>query len=196
MVAESKAPLGRPRDPRVDAAALRATRELLCELGYADTTIDRIARRARVSRTAIYRRWPSKALIVHEAVFPPADGRLHVAARGDLETDLRELVAGAVVLFGRPEVVAALPGLMADAAADERLRAAFRAGLESTAGNELARLLDEARSRGEVRSGVTAGTLMHLLAGTLLVRAVAWGTGELEPLADELGDLLLHACRG
>src|SRR5512135_1016886 len=121
----------RPREPRVDAAALAATRELLCEVGYADTTIDKIARRAQVSRTAVYRRWPSKALLVHEAVFAPADPRLHVTSTGDLAADLQALVYGWVALLERPEILAAMPGLMADAVADDRLRQAFRAGLEA-----------------------------------------------------------------
>ena len=62
--------LGRPRDPRIDDAVLGATVDLLGETGYADLSVDAIARHAGTSKPAIYRRWPSKAHLVHEAVFP------------------------------------------------------------------------------------------------------------------------------
>jgi AcrR family transcriptional regulator len=62
--------LGRPRNPRIDDAVLRSTIELLSKSGYADLSVDAIAKRAGTSKPAIYRRWRSKARLVHEAVFP------------------------------------------------------------------------------------------------------------------------------
>ncbi|GAA3211065.1 TetR/AcrR family transcriptional regulator [Actinocorallia longicatena] len=184
---------GRPRDPRVDAAVLVAARELVCEIGYAETGVERIAQRAGVSRTAIYRRWPAKALIIHEAVFPAAERHVHLVSCGELRGDLRGMVAGALALFSRPEVRAAMPGLMADAAVDGRLRAAFRDGLESAARRELTVVLDAARERGELRTDVSAGTVMHLVAGAFLFRMVAWGPEELPALTEELTALLAAA---
>ncbi|WP_141631619.1 helix-turn-helix domain-containing protein, partial [Mycobacterium avium] len=49
---------GRPRDPRIDAAVLRATVELLAETGYPGLLVSAIAQRAGTSKPAIYRRWP------------------------------------------------------------------------------------------------------------------------------------------
>ena len=66
--------IGRPRDPRIDSAVLDATVELLGETDYASLSVDAIARRAGTSKPAIYRRWPSKAHLVHEAVFPVTRG--------------------------------------------------------------------------------------------------------------------------
>ncbi len=60
-------------DPAIRASTARccdATVELLGETGYAELSVDAIARRAGTSKPAIYRRWPSKAHLVHEAVFP------------------------------------------------------------------------------------------------------------------------------
>lgn len=57
---------GRPRDPRVHEAILRATAEVLGEGGYAKLTIDGVAQRAMVTRQSIYRRWPSKLELVAE----------------------------------------------------------------------------------------------------------------------------------
>ena len=62
--------LGRPRDPRIDSAVLHATVELLGETGYAELSVDAIARRAGTSKPAIYRRWPSRYKIIEQVVFP------------------------------------------------------------------------------------------------------------------------------
>ena len=64
-----KAHSGRPRNPQIDEDVLRAAAELVVEVGYADLTIAAIAARAGTSKPAIYRRWPSKAHLVHEAAF-------------------------------------------------------------------------------------------------------------------------------
>ena len=63
---------GRPRDPRIDAAILRATTDLLVEIGYSNLTMAAVAERAGTTKTALYRRWSSKAELVHEAAFPAA----------------------------------------------------------------------------------------------------------------------------
>ena len=54
------------------------------EVGYADLTIAAIADRAGTSKPAIYRRWPSKAHLVHEAAFPADDDRLALPDTGSL----------------------------------------------------------------------------------------------------------------
>jgi AcrR family transcriptional regulator len=51
---------------------LEATRSLLVETGYAKLTTDRVANRAGVGKQTVYRRWPSKAPLVAEAVLDSA----------------------------------------------------------------------------------------------------------------------------
>ena len=46
---------GRPRDPRIDAAILRATADLLVEIGYSNVTMAAVADRAGTTKTALYR---------------------------------------------------------------------------------------------------------------------------------------------
>src|SRR5690242_12376532 len=83
--------LGRPRDPRIDGAVLRATIELLAETGYPGLLVSAIAERAGTSKPAIYRRWPSKAHLVHEAVFPIGAGTA-IPDQGSTPQGLREMV--------------------------------------------------------------------------------------------------------
>jgi len=100
--------IGRPRDPRIDSAVLRSTVDLLGETGYAELSVDAIARRAGTSKPAIYRRWPSKAHLVHEAVFPLSDAT-DLPDTGSLAGDVREMVRRTVTVLTTPAARAALP---------------------------------------------------------------------------------------
>src|SRR5579875_1547319 len=104
---------GRPRDPRIDASILAATAELLVQIGYSNLTLAAVAERAGTTKTALYRRWSSKAELVHEAAFPAAPTAL-AAPAGDVAADVRAMLAATRDVFTSPVVRAALPGLVAD----------------------------------------------------------------------------------
>src|ERR1700684_862732 len=93
QVASSPHPARSPGrlDRSLDAAILEAALAGVAELGYDRLSMDDIASRARVGKAAIYRRWPSKAVVVADAIAywrrrlgpvePPSTGSL----RGDIE---------------------------------------------------------------------------------------------------------------
>lgn len=116
-----KAP-GRPRDPRIDAAILAAAAELVVQVGYSNLTLAAVAERAGTTKSALYRRWSSKAELVHEAAFSTPPSALTSPA-ADTGADIRAMVAGTRDVFTRPVVRAALPGLIADMANDAELTA-------------------------------------------------------------------------
>lgn len=149
---------GRPRDPRIDAAVLRATVELLAETGYPGLLVSAIAERAGTSKPAIYRRWPSKAHLVHEAVFP-IGAATEIPDTGSLPADLREMVLRAMVFLTTPAARAALPGLVGEMAADPTLHSVLLERFAGITGGGLGELLERAAARGEVRSDATASEL-------------------------------------
>ncbi|MBJ6122992.1 TetR-like C-terminal domain-containing protein [Sphingomonas mollis] len=59
---------GRKRDTSRDATILSATIDILVEVGFEKMTVDMVAARAKAGKGAMYRRWPSKAEMVLEAV--------------------------------------------------------------------------------------------------------------------------------
>ena len=64
----SRSAIGRPRNPVVDQAILRAALELFIEQGIVGASIEKIAKRAGVAKTSVYRRWSSReALLAQEA---------------------------------------------------------------------------------------------------------------------------------
>ncbi|MEU6559845.1 TetR/AcrR family transcriptional regulator [Nocardia nova] len=66
--ASSRKGPGRPRDPDVEARTLGAAREVYRDKGWSGFTLDEVARRAGVGKSALYRRWPGKAALIIDAV--------------------------------------------------------------------------------------------------------------------------------
>ncbi|RNL64963.1 TetR/AcrR family transcriptional regulator [Nocardioides marmoriginsengisoli] len=144
MITQTDAPeqaSGRPRDGRIDEAVLRATAELLVEVGYADLTWAKVASRAGTTRPALYRRWPSLAHLVHEAAFPQSL-TAPFPRTGDPATDVRTMVAGALGAFAHPVARAAAPGLVAAVTADPTLHSALLARFSEALGGIEQPLLD------------------------------------------------------
>ena len=169
---------GRPRDQRIDAAILAAAAELLAEVGYGNLTMAAVADRAGTTKTALYRRWASKAELVHEAGFPAAPTAL-TTPEGDIVGDVRAMVAAARDVFTSPVVRAALPGLIADVATDADLNARVMARFVGLFGAVRDRLV-HAIARGEVRGGVDPDRLIEIIGGATLLRLLLDPGGELD----------------
>ena len=184
---------GRPRDPTIDDAILRATRDLLIESGYSGVAFDSVARRAGVTRPTVYRRWPSKMHLVHEAVFP-AQRQVPVPRTDDFEADLRAVIRRMFESYSRPEARAALPGLIADLHGDVALRSSVIDRLEAQARADFAEMIERAQHDGAFTSEIDANLVLDTIAGAMFHRVVARAVTE-EAFVDELAQLLLNGMR-
>lgn len=169
---------GRPRDPRIDAAILRATADLLVEIGYSNLTMAAVAERAQTTKTALYRRWSGKADLVHEAVFPAAPTALTTPA-GDIAADVRAMIGAARDVFTSPVVRAALPGLVAEVAADAALNARVMGRFTAMFAAVRARVVDGI-TRGEVHANVDPDRLVEIVGGATMLRMLLWPDRELD----------------
>jgi AcrR family transcriptional regulator len=166
-----------------------ATRQLLVERGYAATTIDLIASTAGVSRPAVYRRWSSKAQLVHEALFPdlgpepPAD---------DFVAEITRLCRGALQMYGDAAVRESIPGLLNDLRSDRKMRRLLSDRLEATARSQLADRLGAAVADGTARPDVSADTLMDAIAGGAWYAVCVRRIKDVDTAARELSELLLR----
>lgn len=158
-------PPGRPRDGKIDAAVIAATRELIVETGYSALSLSAIAARAGTTTAAIYRRWSGKVHLVHEAVL--TDETIVVSSSsGDVRDDIRAMVETIRRVFDRPEVRVALPGLIADTVSDPDLHAMMIARLTSNL------TAFESRFGQERRGGDDLPLLAEVVAGAAIFRIV------------------------
>ncbi|MBI3224470.1 MAG: TetR/AcrR family transcriptional regulator [Mycolicibacterium cosmeticum] len=182
---------GRPRDPRIDAAILGATADLLVEIGYSNLTMAAVAERAGTTKTALYRRWSSKAELVHEAAFPVAPSALGMP-EGDIATDVRAMIAAAGAVFTSPVVRAALPGVIADMAADPDL--SHRVMSRFTGLFEVVRdRLVHAVERGEVHADIDPDRLIEVIGGANLLRMLLVPGWEIDDeWVDQTAAIVVH----
>ena len=164
---------GRPRDTRIDEAVLAAARDLVAEVGYADLTLRAIAERARTSVPAIRRRWPSKAHLVHEAVYP-TDVAVRTVPVGDLESELREMVLGCLAIVGSPAGRRATPGLISDLVADPDLQVELSSRLRPAVWETMAERLTEA-AHAQGRDDVDVSLCVETVFGTTMMAVVLRG---------------------
>ncbi|MBO0879550.1 MAG: TetR/AcrR family transcriptional regulator [Mycobacterium sp.] len=182
---------GRPRDPRIDAAILAATAELLVKIGYSNLTLAAVAERAGTTKTALYRRWSSKAELVHEAAFPAAPTAL-VGPAGDMSADIRAMIAAARDVFTTPVVRAALPGLVADMSADSELNARVMSRFGGLFTAVRVRLY-EAVNRDEVHPDVDPDRLIELIGGATLLRLLLRPGEQLDDTwVDQTAAIVVH----
>jgi AcrR family transcriptional regulator len=115
---------GRPRRADADEAIIRATIELLQELGVAGLSMDLLAQRAGVGKATIYRRWDSKEAVILHAL-RVSDTPIPEPDEGNLRADLTAYL-DAVVTHYRPGPGSdILPHLIEASCYDEQLRASL-----------------------------------------------------------------------
>lgn len=171
---------------------MEATRALLAEKGPAGTTIQAVARLAKVRPNAIYRRWPTRISLIGDAIFPGFD-TLTFTPTGDLSGDLERFVATYRSVLAQPDVLAAIPFLWS---AKDRggespspdhwelrsVRPLFRSILASAPDTVVDRTID-------------ADDVFDLLIGAILHRVQLLALGRREGSADHLVDLVCRMLR-
>jgi AcrR family transcriptional regulator len=180
---------GRPRDPRIESAALEAARTLLLEDGWAGLTMAGIAARAGTTKPALYRRWLSLPQLVYEAAFPDEVALEFHLDDTDFHTDLAGIVSGIRDLLTSPVVAAALPGLLAEFSVQPELHASLLARF-SGGFADLDKRIKRAAAAGEIREGVGAEDLLRLTIGTTLLGVLLGPTDLDDAWADRLTDTL------
>jgi len=168
---------------------LAATRALLVERGYTATTIDLIATTAGVSRPAVYRRWSSKAQLVHEALFPDLGPD---PPEDDFVAEITRLCLGALRMYDDAAVRESIPGLLNDLRADRQMRRMLSERLEATARNQLADRVGEAVADGTARPGISADTIMDAIAGGAWYAVCVRRIKDVDTAAKQLSELVLR----
>ncbi|MFF3017317.1 TetR/AcrR family transcriptional regulator [Streptomyces sp. NPDC057939] len=182
---------GRPRDPRSHEAIVNAATELVIEVGYAATSIGAVAARAGVGKDTVYRRWRGKPELVFEAVFTTTD-QSPVPDTGTLAGDLTELLRGLVDEFRAPAAAAALPGLLADFAADPVLKERIRGEFLAPSKERLLIVFERAGARGEIEAGTPVDLVLDTMAGAVFFHVGLVGEQPDPRLAVRLAAVILQ----
>ena len=156
---------GRPRSERSHRAIIDATNELLKERGFVDLTIDEVAQRAKVSKTTIYRRWPTKGTLVFEAFSAEFLARQPVPSAGSLRADLLAALRAWIRVVKGTVTGRTLVGLIAEVQRDPELAEIWRERFVGPVRTHHRVMVDRAIERGELSDDVDAEVVLDLLYG-------------------------------
>ena len=174
---------GRPRAVGVDERILAAARALEQEVGYDAISVEAIAERAGVAKTALYRRWPNKGVLLYEAVVGAVETHPSIPDTGAIRADLL-----AVLGFRSPARRGLVAALSADALRDPRLAELLRTRFFGPRADAIVARVERAIARGELAEGLDAAMVPVLLTGSLqylwVVRGRALDDADLERVVD------------
>jgi AcrR family transcriptional regulator len=181
--------LGRPRDASLDTAITAATEAVLLDEGYAAVSIDRVAKIAGTTRSAVYRRVKSRAelvigLLIHRFGTAPAPDT------GELRRDIEDVQALQRVFFADAVVRAGLAGILSDTYAEPSLGAALYDRFVAPRRQSVAAMLARAAARGETAPVDDPDRISDILTGPLLLHALVPAIG---PIDDTLIETTVNA---
>lgn len=172
---------GRPAggSVRVVATILKATISQLGSVGYAELSIDDVARAARVNKTTIYRRWPTKAELVIAAVFADREITPRFEPTGRLREDLLGLLRQKAKLVSTPRHRAIAHALcMVDSAVKDAMLKEMRRRRYTMPRD----VIERAIALGELPQNTDAQVVAELLVAPIFHRSLVLR----EPISDDM----------
>ncbi|MEV1328662.1 TetR/AcrR family transcriptional regulator [Micromonospora costi] len=154
----------------ITTAIRRALMQELAAVGYGRLSIEAVARRAGVSKTAIYRRWSSKTDLVLEIVGAAAHGKLPALDTGSLRGDLALLFQVVAHALRHPLASQIIPDLLAEAARNPTIDQTLQQLLRSRQQEIGGQLIERAVRRGELPAGTDPEAAVDLIVGPLYWR--------------------------
>ena len=169
---------------------LKAAADLLsAKGGHGAVTIEKIAARARVAKTTVYRWWPSKIAIFMDVFEQFATKRLlGFADSGSLEADLRHVFHGLLRLFRTTAAGAAVAGMITEAQLNPKSAATFREQFIARGRVLSRRAFQRARLRGELPPDFDMDLTIDILSGAIWYRLLLGHA----PLDDAYADGIVH----
>jgi AcrR family transcriptional regulator len=167
---------GRGRlDRSLDAAILDATLAGVADMGYDRLSMDDIAARAGVGKAAIYRRWPSKAVVVADAIahWRRRLGPVKPPNTGTLRDDVEALIAAVPELSeSEYSTVQVIVGVATAAMHNPVLAAALDDLVLSTPRQVVRAVLDHAVARGEISADRDLSLIPDVALGLNVLRVM------------------------
>ncbi len=161
------------RTARTTAAVFAARVALAAEEGLSALTVSRIAERAGVHPTSLYRRWGSAADIVAAAVLARGQESVTLPDQGSFRSDLTKMVHDVATFLTDPVVTALVRMLAGSDSSDAvQIRDEYRRRRLAPFASVV---VERARARGEVRAGVDAVLILELAVAPLYLRVLLGG---------------------
>lgn len=152
------------------SALMRSALIELARHGYADLALGAVARRAKVGKPSLYRRWRGKEELVADLLLHFGIPIISIEDLGSLERELEEYASRTLAMLKRPLARAILPDLYGELARNSALSDHIRVHFQEPKREQAMRIIDRAIARGEVPPTADSGLALDLMAGPLYWR--------------------------
>jgi AcrR family transcriptional regulator len=184
---------GRPRSAQVRVAVVRAAAQLTRAGGPAAATVDAIAKRAAVSRTTIYKWWPSSAAIVLDGLLDSVGDPIIAAPGSSCKEALDHQLRALNAILTDPGTGPLLRDVVAASASDPQIARAVLDQWLHPRRAAVAAIVRQAVASGEIGDGTDVDVIVDALLSPAYYRLLF----ALSPLDDAaLNDLLETVWRG
>ncbi|WP_031291448.1 TetR/AcrR family transcriptional regulator [Leptolyngbya sp. Heron Island J] len=158
---------GRPRSAESHQAMLKATLELLAEVGFEKMSIDAIATRGGVGKTTIYRRYKSKDELVADAIESMREEVL-IPDTGSLWSDMDALIENAAQITFTPLGRQAVSMIISSAASNPGFAQIYWEKYLQPRRQAFAVVIERAKARHEIAMSLDAGLVFDTMSGIML----------------------------
>ncbi|MFF0739134.1 TetR/AcrR family transcriptional regulator [Streptomyces sp. NPDC004111] len=165
----------------------------LAAKGFGRFSMEAVAKRAGVGKSALYRRWPSKSALAVAAVSQLSVPLAEAPDTGSLRGDLQAMVASVLSWLNDPRFGRILPDMVAEALRSEELADALTTNLGDPRRERGEALIDRAVSRGELPQDVDRELMLDLLAAPIFWRLTVRRRPVGQDFLDSHVDLLIRA---
>ena len=176
----------------ITAAIRNAVMNELAEVGYGRLSIEAVARRAGVGKTAIYRRWSNKLEMVLEIVSAVAERSVPMPDTGSFAGDLQLLMFIVSKALQHRIASQIIPDLMAEAARNPKIAETLQRALRTHQQSVGDKIVGQAVLRGELPPDTNADLAVDLMLGPLYWRLAVSRT----PIDDDYLEHLSTAVLG
>jgi AcrR family transcriptional regulator len=161
------------RRAEVRLQVLKAAGELIDRLSYDEVTIDAVARASGVSKSTLYRHWPSRQVLVLEAFTYTTNLLIHVKDTGDVSRDLHAYLVALTRCLDDGETASTVANLLAEAVRSDDFAVLYRQTLLRERRQGFLDVLEKGRSRGQIRADMDLGTAVDALYGAIHHRLIS-----------------------
>ncbi|MFB2877071.1 TetR/AcrR family transcriptional regulator [Floridanema aerugineum] len=173
----SKKSPGRPRSARSHQAMLRATLELLAEVGFEAMSIEAIATRAGVGKTTIYRRYRSKEELVADAIESMREEVL-IPDTGNLWSDIDAIIENAAQITLNPLGRQTVAMIISSASSNANFAQIYWTKYLQPRRKAFAIVIERAKTRKEVQEDLDPGLVFDAMSGIMLYALIFPPTSE------------------
>jgi AcrR family transcriptional regulator len=154
----------------ITVAIRNAVMNELAEVGYGRLSIEAVARRAGVGKTAIYRRWSNKLEMVMEIISDVAERKVPLPDTGSFAGDLSLLLLIVSTALRHRMASQIIQDLMAEAARNPQIAETLQRALRTHQQAVGEKLIGQAVTRGELPAGTDPEVAVDLILGPLYWR--------------------------